>query len=130
VALPSRRNILQRVDFLGPPRGVRSASGVWVGEQVQKVGRTTGLTRGTVVATDAQLKISYEALGFGNGVALFEHQLITTNMCGYGDSGSLLFDDDRNAVGLLFGGSPTHTFFNYVEAVQNQLGVVVSEKIV
>ena len=43
----------------------------------------------------------------------------------FGDSGALLFDSDAAAVGLLFGGSSTHTFFNDIVDVQDALGIRV-----
>lgn len=69
---------------------------------VKKSGRTTGLTTGTITELNALVQV-----GYGDGkTALFENQIITTDMSEPGDSGSLLVDAEANkAVGLLFAGS-------------------------
>lgn len=115
------------VYWLGRPPAVRRAAGIRTGEPVVKVGRTTGLTRGRVVAVEASLKLTY-VVAFVALAAVFHGQIITTDMCGYGDSGSLLLDEQDNAVGMLFSGSPTHTIYNPAEFVQRELGVTVAER--
>lgn len=122
--------VLPQVCWIGALHALRSIQGVKVGELVQKVGRTTGLTYGTIVAINASIKINYALAGFGNRVALFRQQILTNHMAGYGDSGSALLDMEGNAIGLLGAGSTTHTVFNYLENVQNELAVVVADKMI
>jgi len=42
-----------------------------------------------------------------------------------GDSGSLVVDDRRRAVGLLFAGGPTTTLINPIGAVMQALEIVI-----
>src|SRR5438046_4659360 len=77
-----------------------------VGQSVEKYGRTTALTTGTVTGITASVQVSY-----GSGqTALFVHQIVFENsdipVIGAGDSGSLLVTtDSHSAVGLLFAGN-------------------------
>lgn len=80
-----------------------------IGLDVQKYGRTTGLTMGTVTTINATVNVGYSA-----GTACFQDQIIVESSKGAfiksGDSGSgLVTDDDgitnQNPVGLLFAGS-------------------------
>jgi len=92
---------------------VQGVANVAVGTRVQKSGRTTGYTRGRVIAINATINVN-----FGSpGVARFVNQIVTTNMSAGGDSGSLVLDMRENAVGLLFAGSPTATIINPISAV-------------
>ena len=70
--------------------------------EVEKVGRTTGLTEGVICAFGASSG-PHEYEGVGN--VFFTNQYVTSGMSSDGDSGSLLVTkDDRLAVGLLYGG--------------------------
>lgn len=118
---------LPTVEWLGTPTGVRSGNSLKPGDKVLKVGRTTLLNYGTVVAVEVSGWIAYPLFLGGSGFpAFFERQIVTTAMAGFGDSGSLLFDTERNAVGLLFGGSPTHTFYNDITNVQDALRIRIA----
>jgi hypothetical protein len=99
------------------PRGIDQAA---VGQQVIKVGRTTQVTVGRVLATDATI-----AVGYGTaGTAIYRHQILTTAMSAGGDSGSLLMSDPAlDAVGLLFAGSAVITIYNHISEVEVALGV-------
>jgi hypothetical protein len=91
---------------------------------VEKYGRTTVLTHGTVTGLDATVKIRYDK---GN-TATFVHQIIITGTNGAfsdsGDSGSLIVTDNstHNPVGLLFAGSTSTTIANPIGDVLTQLG--------
>lgn len=90
-----------------------------IGNIVRKTGRTTNFTTGKILATNAIVDVNY-----GSGrVARFADQIITTNMSAGGDSGSLLCDISRKAVGLLFAGSSSITIFNRIANVQSLLGI-------
>ncbi len=111
------------VEWIGPPTGVRPGGSLRPGETVVKVGRTTGLTSGTVVAVNVSAWIPYP-LALGRvAPAFYRDQIVTTAMVGFGDSGSLLLDVNDNAVGLAFAGSATHTFFNDIAQVCEALSV-------
>ncbi len=114
------------IEGVGAPVGVRSGNAAQPGDLVFKVGRATGLTAGRIVAVSATGWIPYPPILGGPSVALFCDQIITTGMAAFGDSGALLLDASSNAIGLLFGGSPTHTFFNDVAHVQRQLAIAIA----
>jgi hypothetical protein len=72
------------------------------GLAVQKVGRTTALTTGTVTAINASFDVTY-----AGGTAHFVHVIVTSNGFGKpGDSGSLMVTNDgrNDPVGMVFGG--------------------------
>jgi len=98
------------------PRGIDQA---FFGDRVIKVGRSTGMTSGRVIAVDGTVKVEFP----GDQKALFRHQIVTTMMADYGDSGSLLMDRNFGAVGLLFAGSPSISVFNHIADVETALGV-------
>jgi hypothetical protein len=99
----------------GTPRAATTAA--VVGDPVQKYGRTTSLTRGTVVGINTTIRV-----GYSSGVATFVEQ-ITVNGKSFiraGDSGSLLVTDPgREPVGLLFAGngSGSYAFANPIQPV-------------
>ena len=95
-----------------------------VGDIVQKTGRTTGFTTGTVTNINATVDVNYGA----GRVARFCRQIITTDMSRGGDSGSLVMDRDEGAVGLLFAGSSVATILNNIAYVQILLRIRVTEK--
>jgi len=89
-------------------------------QAVQKYGRTTSLTRGTITGINATVTV-----GYGTGTATFVNQIIVSSNKPFikaGDSGSLLVTDDTAAhpVGLLYAGNANGSF-----AVANQIGDVL-----
>ncbi|GAA2100120.1 hypothetical protein GCM10009841_14540 [Microlunatus panaciterrae] len=100
-----------------------------VGMAVQKRGRTTEHTFGTVQSTDFTVSIDY---GTGVGTRTLRHQIrIDTDttksprFSDHGDSGSSVMDMNRNVVGLLFAGSNdgSMTFANPIAAALDELDV-------
>lgn len=100
-----------------------------VGMAVQKRGRTTEHTFGTVASTDFTVTIDY---GSDVGSHTLRHQIrINTDttrnprFSDHGDSGSVVMDTSRNVVGLLFAGSNdgSMTFANPIQAALDELGV-------
>jgi hypothetical protein len=108
----------------GAVAGVRRRALV-PGDPVHKVGRTTGLTFGTVLAVHATVAVDYSWIGLPEGTAWYREQIVTSPMSAYGDSGALLLDAAGLAAGLLFGGSLTCTLFNPINAVLEILGVAL-----
>jgi hypothetical protein len=117
VARPTySRHVIPAIIGLVIPQGVAQ---VFDGDYVIKVGRTSQVTYGYVWSTDATVAVWY---GYDK-VAVYRHQIITTNMAEGGDSGSLLMDYRLNAVGLLFAGSWYITIHNHIADVETALGV-------
>lgn len=118
VARPTySRNVTPSIIGIAMPRAVDQAL---VGDRVLKVGRTTQITTGRVIATNATVAVNYGALF---GVAVYRHQILTTPMSAGGDSGSLLMKRDLSAVGLLYAGSAMITIYNHIGDVEVALGV-------
>jgi hypothetical protein len=97
-----------------------------VGMPVGKSGRTTQLTSGRVIDTNASIRVNY-----GNGrVGNFRDQITirgngTTLFSQGGDSGSLIWtwDSRRLPIGLLFAGGGQFTFANKIHHVLNALDI-------
>jgi len=100
---------------IGAPTGVSEAT---LGTQVQKMGRTTGYTRGSITQIDATVRVDYDGPS-----ALFTGQLVASPMSDRGDSGSAILDMDGNVVGLLFAGSEAATIINPIDEVLSALNV-------
>lgn len=103
-------------------------TGVYVGQPVQKYGRTTGLTKGTVSEWNAAVLVGYS----DDKVALFIEQIVILPNKGRGfsaggDSGSLIVtnDNDKSPVGLLFAGGGRRTIANPIDLVINSFNVTV-----
>lgn len=95
---------------------------------VQKFGRTTLLTKGTVTGINATMAVGYA----DNWYALFSGQIIVETTSAFvlpGDSGSLVVTDDANAnpVGLLFAGNSNGTMaiVNPIDKVLQYFGVTI-----
>ena len=110
------RNVTASIIGLVIPRAVDQA---FIGSLVIKVGRTTQVTIGRVLAVNATVFVG----PYDCGTAVFRHQIITTSMAAGGDSGSLLMDSNLSAVGLLFAGSSRITIHNHIADVETALGV-------
>jgi hypothetical protein len=95
---------------------------VWdsVGKQVQKYGRTTSLTKGTITGINATINV-----GYSSGTARFVNQVVVQSRSPFikaGDSGSLLVTNPgKNPVGLLFAGDSSGKY-----AIANQIDLVLS----
>ena len=102
-----------------------------IGLDVQKYGRTTGLTQGEVSEIGVTVDVCYQTKGPFLCVksAKFVDQIAITPgaFAAGGDSGSLIVTDDsnKNPVGLLFAGSSTHTFANRIGPVLDAFGVII-----
>ncbi|NQU97814.1 MAG: hypothetical protein HQ548_09250 [Chloroflexi bacterium] len=104
-----------------------------IGLEVQKYGRTTGLTSGTVSETNVTVTVCYLVRGpFCRKAATFTGQIAVTDgsFSAGGDSGSLIVTDDAyaNPVGLLFAGSDTRTLANPIDAVLAAFKVTIDGK--
>lgn len=106
-----------------------------VGLAVQKFGRTTALTEGTVSEVNVTANVCYACSGpfcFNcTRLATFTGQMGISSPDGFssgGDSGSLIVTDDgsANPVGLLFAGSTTRTLGNPIGDVLSAFSVSVT----
>jgi hypothetical protein len=89
------------------PFTIPGDSEVSPGMKVIKLGRTTGHRQGEIVATELDdIAVDYDV-----GTATFDDQIEITGMPGLpfsdrGDSGSLVLDENMQAIGLIFCGNP------------------------
>jgi hypothetical protein len=107
-----------------------STVAAYVGQDVKKSGRTTGLTRSEVTGLNATVNVGYE--DECNGVpftVLYTGQILVKNRASKflnsGDSGSLMVEDvDTNprAIGLLYAGGGQIAVANPIDDVLNYLG--------
>jgi len=105
-----QKDVSSEILGIGEPAGYGE---VQLGMAVQKSGRTTGVTTGTVQQIGVTVQVAYS----GNQVAMFHDQIITGCMSKGGDSGSVLLDMGRKIVGLLFAGSDMVTCYSPIEYV-------------
>lgn len=126
IAVDSLATWTPSVAGVGDVHGQAAAT---IGMAVTKRGRTTERTFGTVVSTDFSLSIDY---GSDVGAITFVHQLRiqtdttrSTRFSDHGDSGSVIMNDGRDVVGLLFAGSNdgVFTFANPITSVLDALNV-------
>jgi len=93
------------------------------GDIVRKSGRTTGVTTGEVIHTDASVLVWY-----GDQLAYFVDQIVVTqenwSFAAPGDSGSAV-DKDGEFVGLIFAGSETCAVISKAEHIIEELGIAV-----
>jgi hypothetical protein len=111
--------ILPKIGRLASAEPVQAVEGV----QVEKTGRATGYTVGTVFEVSATVPIEFEI-----GRLIFEDQLLIRSDAGAfsdgGDSGSLIVEcASGQATGLLIGGSPQFAIANHIGDVLQALNV-------
>ena len=129
IALSSTANLGKATpsNGYGTPKSTTATASINM--EVQKYGRTTGLTKGKIYATNMTVDVWYD----DTSVARFVGQLIITpgTFSAGGDSGSLIVKKDRIAsennkpVGLLFAGSDFYTIANPIDAVLTAFGVTI-----
>lgn len=102
-----------------------------LGMAVQKSGRTTGVTAGTVAAIGVTINVKYGSqCGGGRGTGTFKNQIRITpgSFSDGGDSGSLILTvpstlaPTPRGVGLLFAGGSNDTFANPIQSVLTAFG--------
>lgn len=103
---PQRHNPV--IPLIGALRGFVEKKDIEIGEPARKFGRTTGYTEGTVFSIYLDIWIRYDRTGQS---AFFQNQFLIepalpefTKFVSKGDSGSLVVDAERHAIGLVFGG--------------------------
>ncbi|MGI5460561.1 S1 family peptidase [Streptomyces sp. CA-249302] len=109
---------------------ITGAADATVGEQVFRMGSTTGLHDGTVTGLDAT--VNFQSETDPNGVDTVTG-LIQTDVCAEaGDSGGSLFTQDGSAVGMTSGGSGDctsggETFFQPVTTALTATGATLGD---
>ncbi|KGM92905.1 hypothetical protein IRP63_15995 (plasmid) [Clostridium botulinum] len=104
------------IAFIGKPTCVKNPK---LNEHVQKVGRTTELTKGIVTSTNVTTRVVYTS----GEICLF-HDLIAASLIGdLGDSGALVVNNSKCALGLILGKSLNNSLFCRLTTVMDQLGV-------
>ena len=99
------------------------------GQQVVKVGRTTGYTNGIIDVVNTNNLI----VGYAGGVsARFDGQLVINSLSKLrfsepGDSGSLILTDSFQPLGLLFGGALNGGYENSGRTYANPIQTVLSQ---
>ncbi len=98
----------------------------FIGQKVQKYGRSSSLTKGTVWGINATISVIY-----GSRIAVFKNQIMVSGRGGFikpGDSGSLLVTDPgKNPAGLLFAGnsSGSYAWANPIDEVLDAFNVEI-----
>jgi hypothetical protein len=115
---------------LGPITSVRAAP-LETGDEVAKLGRTTGLTHGRVRA----FEVDNVVVRYDRGDLSFDRQIEiegagANSFSEGGDSGSLIVDGERRACGLLFAGGDQGgangkglTYANHIDEVLKALDI-------
>lgn len=101
---------------IGPVKGIREPQ---IGMKLIKSGRSSGLNSANVKVISTLMKV---ALSSQESV-MFDDQILTGPMASPGDSGSLVLDEQHNAVGLLFAGSDSASVVNKIQNVMELLDV-------
>jgi len=110
--------IIEEIIQIGKPTNTKEAT---LGMDVQKYGRTTKYTTGTLTQMNVTVQVSY---GPGK-VATFVGQIMAGGMSAGGDSGSACLNMDNELVGLLYAGSANSTIFNPIQDVFDQLSITL-----
>lgn len=110
--------INEEIVEIGRVEGVGNPS---VGDKVLKSGRSSGLTSGNVTATGVTLQVELS----GKEKGWFSDQVVSDMVSRPGDSGSLVVNQKKQAVGLLFAGSEKFTVFNRIQNVLNRMNVEI-----
>ena len=117
-------------DGYGSPNSTTTTAAV--GMSVQKYGRTTGFTTGSINAVNVDVDVCYfpltETICFPGFEAHFVNQFSVTPgpFSASGDSGSLLVTQGSNQpVGLLFAGGEGLTIANPIDAVLQRFNVAI-----
>ncbi|MFC9635862.1 S1 family peptidase [Streptomyces mirabilis] len=125
---PATKTVSEVNEGNGKTVQITQAADATVGQQVLRMGSTTGLHDGSVTGLDATVNFQSETVPGGVDTVT---GLIQTNVCAEaGDSGGSLFTADGSAIGLTSGGSGDctaggETFFQPVTAALQATGATL-----
>ncbi|MFG2855992.1 S1 family peptidase [Streptomyces mirabilis] len=125
---PATQTVSEVNEGNGKTVQITQAADATVGQQVLRMGSTTGLHDGSVTGLDATVNFQSETVPGGVDTVT---GLIQTNVCAEaGDSGGSLFTADGSAIGLTSGGSGDctaggETFFQPVTAALQATGATL-----
>lgn len=113
---PMKTTCAARIFGIGLPIGKRLPD---LNQKVQKVGRTTGRTIGTVISTSWTGSVKYS-----RGYATFIDCILVSgkNFSAGGDSGSPVLDMNGNYIGALFAGSNNHAIICKFTNIEKESG--------
>src|SRR6266699_5494962 len=128
-----------QMDSTGFIEGIGTISSVVkapaVGLAVEKSGRTTGTTTGTIGAINTSVNVQYQIrCGQGKKYVISYTNQVMINGSGFsagGDSGSLIVTNSscHQPVGLLFAGSSSSTIGNPIGEVLNKVGTALGHSV-
>jgi|WetSurMetagenome_2_1015567.scaffolds.fasta_scaffold06187_4 hypothetical protein len=101
-----------------------STAKVVIGQEVYKIGATTGYTEGIVQNPSTNINVNYRNLGnlfFADSIAILGKAGRPFSLAG--DSGSFVFTKSHKLIGILFAGDNIYSFVNKISNVENNLGV-------
>jgi len=117
VAKPDSPNVVdEEILEIG---SVKEVGEVGPADQVSKSGRTSAFTKGKILAVGVTVKVDIA----DEEVGWFSDQIMTDLVSRPGDSGSLIVNSKKEAVGLLFAGSDKYTVFNRIQNVLTKLNL-------
>lgn len=102
---------------LGAPARIRDPT---EGETVIKSGRTTAVTRASIIDTEATIRVRDYP---GVGDVWFDDIIVTEAFAAGGDSGSIVFGSDGSMVGQVFAGSDKITCIIKASNIVNALNI-------
>lgn len=103
----------------------------FVGQILQKFGRTSGHTRGKVIAVNVTAQVNYPQKDGSKKTFIFKDQVFTDNKDGFiegGDSSSIAFEN-RTPVGQIFAASPVVGVITPLSTVLKELDVSLEEEV-
>jgi hypothetical protein len=123
-------DVNREIHWIGYPRRSQPqgtpAIAPQIGMRVQKMGRTTGYTRGEIVGLNHYHQLDI-LTPIGMQKAAYGHQIRTTMMSGFGDSGALVCEMNYGvAIGMVAAGSKSATLLNDIKEVESALGVRIA----
>jgi hypothetical protein len=130
---PGLMNTTGNIQEIGPPSSVTKAAAP--GLQVEKSGRTTGVTTGSVQTMNASVRVRYTTTCGGHkGFTIdYTNQVLVTpgTFSAGGDSGSLIVTTGtcNQPVALLFAGSSTSTIGNPIGEVLSKAGAALGSSV-
>jgi hypothetical protein len=132
--VPGTMNTTGAIEGIGAPSTTTRTP--TIGLAVEKSGRTSGVTTGSVQSVNASVSVRYPTScgGHRTFTILYLNQVVVTpgSFSAAGDSGSLIVTNDSKCpqpVALLFAGSSTVTIANPIDEVISKAGAALGSAI-